>query len=136
VNAVPFTYEVYEEARLLFIRGEGVVTQPERLQAMLGWLEDPAYTRCTDVFCDFSMAQSTPTLADLQEIIALLVKRLPAQGPRKLAIVASTPTTFGVAKVFDDLLKLEAVPLEVKVFFDREQAWAWLRPADAPLGGY
>ena len=135
MKAVPFTYEVYEDARLLFIRGEGVVTQSERLHAMVGWLENPAYARCTDVFCDFSMAQSTPTLADLQELIALFVKHHPAQGPRKLAVVASTATTFGVARVFDDLLKLEAVPLEVQVFFDRELAWAWLRPADAPLEG-
>ena len=110
-----------------------MITQPERIRAMLGWLEDPAYTRCTDAFCDFSVAQSTPTLTELQELIALLVTHLPPQGPRRLAIVASTPTTYGVARVFDDLLKLEAVPLEVRVFFDREAAWAWLRPADTPL---
>ena len=125
---VPLTYRVYDDARLLFIRGEGVVTQSERIQTMLAWLADPAYSHCADALCDFSTTQSTPRLSELRELIALLSQHRPAAGPRKLAIVASKPITFGVARVFEDLLQVEEMPFEVKVFFDREKAWAWLRP--------
>ena len=131
---MPISYTIYSEAQLLFIRAYGVVTQQERIQTMLAWLADPEYERCLDAMCDFSAATSTPKLDDLRELITVLENRLPSKGPRKLAIVVSQPVTFGVARVFEDLIALEGVPLQVSVFFDRELAWQWLRPAMPPPG--
>ena len=129
VAPMPLTYTIYSEAQMLFIRAQGAVTQPERIQTMLAWLADPEYERCLDALCDFSAATSAPKLDELRELITLLEHRLPPKGPRKLAIVVSQPVTFGVARVFEDLIGLEGVPLQVNVFFDREAAWQWLRPA-------
>ena len=36
-------YDIYAEIGLLHIRGQGVVTQHERMGAMLAWLRDPQY---------------------------------------------------------------------------------------------
>jgi SpoIIAA-like len=59
---------------------------------------------------------------------------MPVAGPRRLAIVTAKPITFAVARVFGQLMQLKSVPLEVRVFADREQAWNWLRPNDASPG--
>jgi len=126
---MPLTYRIYEDAGILFVRGTGLMSQLERVQTMLAWLADPSYQTCVDALCDFSEAESTPKLAELKELVAILERRLPPRGPKKVAIVTAKPITFGVARVFEDLVALEGVPLQVKVFFDREHAWAWLRPS-------
>jgi len=126
---MPLTYRIYEDAGLLFIRGDGAITQPERMKAMGAWLADPAYERCVDALCDFTAAATTPSWADLWELISMLGDRSPSTGPRKLAIVAKKSITFGTALVFEDLVKVKAIPLAIRVFIDTEAAWQWLRPA-------
>lgn len=107
-----------------------MITQSERVDAMRAWLADPGYQDCTDALFDVTAAQSTPRLAELREIIAILRRSMPASGPRRLAIVTAKPITYAVARVFQDLV-LKDVPLQVKVFMDREVAWAWLRPGES-----
>ena len=125
---MPFTYRIDEDARTLHIRAEGSVTQAERVAAIRAWLADPKYVACVDALCDFSAADSTPELSELREVIALLSEQLPPAGPRKLAVIAPKPVTFGVARVFEDLVRLEGLPIRVKVFFERGLAEQWLRP--------
>jgi hypothetical protein len=132
IRVMPIGFYIYREFRLLFIRGHGVITQAERVETMLAWLRDPGYQDCTDALFDVTAAQSTPKLAELRQIIALLRQHMPSSGPRKLAIVTSRPITYAVARVFQDLMQPKDIPLQVRVFFDRELAWAWLRP-DEPL---
>jgi hypothetical protein len=117
---------------LLFIRGYGVITQVERINTMLAWLRDPGYRQCTDAIFDVTAAETTPRLAELREIIAILREHAPPNGPRKLAIVTARPITYVVAQVFQNLIQPKDLPLQVKVFMDRELAWAWLRP-DQPM---
>jgi hypothetical protein len=125
---MPIVFYIYREFRLLFIRGYGVITQAERLETMHAWLQDPGYQHCSAALFDVTAAQSTPKLAELREILAVLRQRLPSAGPRKLAIVTARPITYAVARVFQGLIQPKDIPLEVRVFFDRESAWAWLRP--------
>lgn len=128
---MPFAYSILPELRLLCIRGVGVVTQPERLQTMRAWLADPAYPDCDDVLCDFSEAESTPTMAELRELVALMVQRVPARGPRRLAVVAPKAITYVVAGEFKGLAEQAAVHMAIKVFADFASAWNWLRPEEA-----
>ena len=134
IHAMPMRFYFYPDFRLLFIHAHGVITQTERVEAMLAWLRDPGYEFCTGALFDITDAQSTPKLTELRQIIATLRQHLPATGPRKLAIVTTKPIAFAVARVFAQLLQLKGVPLEVRVFSDRERAWAWLRPDD-PVPG-
>ena len=127
---MPLTYHVYADARLLFIRGVGAITQRDRVEAMNAWLADPAYQTCLDALCDFSAAESVPRLAELRELIAVLEHRLPPMGPRRLAVVTARPIAFAVARIFQDLMQIESAPLQVRVFFDRNHAWTWLRPRE------
>ena len=125
---MPIDFYIYPELRLLLIRGHGVITQTERVDTMLAWLRDPGYQHCTDALFDVTAAQSTPRLAELRQILTILREQMPSQGPRKLAIVTARPITYAVARVFQDLIQPKEIPLEVRVFLDREAAWTWLRP--------
>jgi hypothetical protein len=130
---MPLGFSIYPDLRLLFIRGHGVITQTERVNAMLTWLRDPGYEACVDALFDISTAESTPKVAELRELIAILRQQAPANGPRRLAVVTSKPIAFGVAQLFGRLLQLKGVPLQVKVFLEREAACEWLRPGMLPL---
>ncbi len=125
---MPMTYRIDPDANLLLVVSEGVLTQDERMRAMHAWINDPLYRPGLDTFCDFTAVQSTPDLADLREIVATIAENAPRIGPKKVAILTSRPITFGVARVFEALADVEDTPLQVKVFNDRNAAWAWLRP--------
>jgi hypothetical protein len=129
---LPIGYYIYRDFRLLFIRGHGVITQAERIDTIRSWLRDPDYQECTDALFDVRAAQTTPRLAELREIVALLRQHMPRRGPRKLAIVTARPITYAVARVFQQLVQPKEIPLQVRVFIDREAAWAWLRPDQPP----
>jgi hypothetical protein len=104
---MPLTYRIDGDARMLFIHGEGVITQPERIRTILTWIRDPAFRPGLDAFCDLPAAESTPKLSDLREIVALIGEQAPAIGHSKLAILTSKPITFGVARVFEALTQVE-----------------------------
>lgn len=123
-------FQIYPDRQLLFIRGEGVITQTERIRTMLAWLRDPEYEQCTDALFDITSADSTPKPEEMRELITILQRHLPVQGPRKLAIITSKPITYVVARLFENLIRVRALPIQVKVFLDRERAWAWLRPEE------
>lgn len=127
---MPMTYRIDSEASLLLVDSHGVITQAERIATMTGWLNDPAFKPGLDTFCDFSEARSTPTLAELRELIDIIQQRALSIGPTRLAILTAKPITFAVARVFEALAEVEATPLQVKVFFDRKKAWLWLRPEE------
>jgi hypothetical protein len=125
---MPIGFYIYRDLRLLFIRGHGVITQTERVDTILAWLRDPDYQDCIDAILDVTAAQSVPKLAELRQIMAILRQHMPSRGPKKLAIVTARPITYAVARVFQGLIQPKDIPLQVRVFIDREVAWAWLRP--------
>ena len=120
-----FTYHIDSSAGILFIVGEGAITQAERLETMRAWLSDPAFRPGLHTLCDFSAATSTPSLPELREIIAIINRNATLIGQTKLAVVTAREVTLGVAHQFQTLA--EASPLNVQIFADREAALAWLR---------
>jgi hypothetical protein len=126
-------FQIHPDIGLLFIRGQGVITQRERIRALLAWTQDADYASCGDAILDVAAAKSTPTIAELRELIALLKQHMPVSGPRRLAIVTSKPITFAVARAFENLVKFRGIPLQVRVFMDPGRAWTWLRPDSPPF---
>ena len=125
---MPMSYRIDSDSETVIVVAEGVTTQAQRIQVVAGWLKDPAFRPGLDTFCDFSAGESTPTLTQLRELIALACQHAAAIGRSRVAILTSKPILFGVARVFEALAELEGTTLDVKVFFDRTLAWAWLRP--------
>jgi hypothetical protein len=127
---VPFTYRIDPHAGVIFYTGEGRITQSERLETILAALNDPDHRPGFDALCDFSAATSIPTLPELRELIELAQRHAPLVGHTKMAIVAASPVVFGVARQFEALAGAAESPLDVRVFSDRDAAWAWLRPPE------
>jgi hypothetical protein len=122
---LPLRYHIDSDARMLLVVGEGSISQSERLAAMRGWLGDPGFRPGLNTLCDFSAATSTPTMAELHEIVSIVERHSAAIGKKKLAVVAPRPVTFGVARRFQTLA--DTGPLDVGVFRDRRAALGWLR---------
>ena len=122
---MPLRYQIDRDAGMLLVVGEGTITQPERIAAMCEWRRDPDYRPGLNTLCDFSDATSTPTIADLREIISIVDLHAAAIGKKKLAVIATKPVTFGVACQFQTLA--DCGPLDVAVFKDRRAALGWLR---------
>jgi SpoIIAA-like len=127
--SMPFTYTIDPKVGLLIVRAEGVVTQAERVETVMAWMTDPLFRPDLDTICDFSEAQSTPTMAELRELAGLAGRYTAYVGNARLAIVTSKAITFVVAQEFASMAK--RIPLEVRVFADREEALSWLRPEQA-----
>src|SRR5262245_50158953 len=126
---MPLKYHIDSEGRMLFIVGEGVITQEERLEVMRAWLRDPAYRPGLNTLCDFSATTSTPKLMELKEIIAVIRRNADLIGRKKVALVAAGPATYAVARQFRAFV--DPCPLDVNVFKDRQTAMAWLRGEEA-----
>ena len=122
---MPLRYQIDRDAEMLLVVGEGTITQPERIATMCEWLRDPDYRPGLNTLCDFSEATSTPTMAELREIISIVDLHAAAIGKKKLAVIATKPITFGVARQFQTLA--DSGPLDVGVFKDRRAALGWLR---------
>jgi hypothetical protein len=122
---MPLRYHIDSGAGMLLVVGEGTISQSERLAAIRGWLGDPGFRPGLNTLCDFSAATSTPTMAELHEIVSIVERHSAAIGTKKLAMVAPRPVTFGVARQFQTLA--DTGPLDVGVFKDRRAALGWLR---------
>jgi hypothetical protein len=122
-----FTYKIDPLAGIIEIRSEGVVTQAERVAALMSWMTHPLFRPGLDGLCDFTAAENTPTMAELRELVDLVARHTAYVGQVKIAVIASKPITFGVARQFASLA--EAAQLEVQLFSDRDSAMSWLRPA-------
>jgi hypothetical protein len=127
---MPLSFRLDADAGTLMIVGEGFITQPERIEAIQAWLRDPDFRPGLKTLCDFSAATSTPTMRELREIVALVDEHAAAIGKKKLAVVATKPMTFGVARQFQSLADFG--PLDVEVFKDRRTALGWLRHGEPP----
>ena len=63
---MPLGYDIYADIGLLYIRGQGVTTQRERMSAMLAWLREPQYENCTDALIDFTDVTAAPKVGELR----------------------------------------------------------------------
>ena len=94
----------------------------------MAWMTDPLFRPDLDTICDFSEAQSTPTMAELRELAGLVGSTPTTSATRGLRLWRAKAITFVVAQEFASMAK--RIPLEVRVFSDREEALSWLRPPE------
>jgi len=119
------SYRIDSDAGMLVVVGEGVISHSDRLEAIRAWLRDPGFRPGLNTLCDFSAATTTPTMKELREIASIIEQYGAAIGKKKLAVIATRPVTFGVARQFQTLV--DSGPLDVGVFTDRRAALGWLR---------
>jgi len=125
-------FQIYSDIGLLFIRGQGAIPHAEQVRTMLAVLRDPQYEHCRDALLDLTDTDERAKVGELRELVAILKRHIPVGGPQRLAMVTSRPIIYAIARTFGRLVQQQAIPLEVKVFMDKNVAWAWLR-SDAPV---
>jgi hypothetical protein len=121
---MPMSYKIDADRGLLFVVGEGEVSQAERLAAMQSWMKDPEFRPGLQTLADFSESENVPTLAELEEIVTYIKRHASAIGQVKIAMVTNRAVTFGVARQFGALAP--GGFLTVQMFKDRDAALAWL----------
>jgi len=57
---MPLGYDIYEDIGLLYIRGQGEITQHQRMSAVVAWLREPTYEDCSDALMDLAGVKTTP----------------------------------------------------------------------------
>jgi len=97
---MPLSYRIDSDAGTLVVVGEGVISQSGRLEAIRAWLRDPPFRPGLNTLCDFPAASTTPTMQELREITSIIEQHGAAIGKKKLAVIATKPVTFGVARQF------------------------------------
>ena len=110
---------------MLLVVGKGAITQAERIDAMRAWINDPLFRPGLNTLCDFSATTSTPSIADLEQIVRFIEQHSEAIGRKKLAMIVAHVVTFGVARQFQTLSESSLVT--VRVFTDFGSAVMWLR---------
>ena len=121
---MPLTYRIDSEAGIVFVKGEGAVTQAERLEAIRAWTSDPSCSKTSRTLCDLSSTTSAPTLSELREVISVMQDPIAKTGDRRIAIVVSRDMSFGVARQFQALFGSPTA--DVQIFRDEPEARAWL----------
>ena len=124
---MPVTYHIDREAGMLFVFGDGMITQSECIGAMRAWMSDEAFRPGLKTMADFSAAITVPTHEDLMQIVAFIEENAERIGRKRLALVTSMPLASAVAHQFQVLAA--PGPLEVGVFKNRHDARAWLQQA-------
>ena len=124
---MPVTYHIDREAGMLFVFGDGMITQSERIGAMRAWMSDEAFRPGLKTMADFSAAITVPTHEELMQIVAFVEENAERIGRKRIALVTTMPLASAVARQFRALTA--PGPLEVGVFGNRHEARAWLRQA-------
>ena len=122
---MPFTYQIDTDAAMLWVFGDGTITQPERIAAIQAWMSDEAFRPGLNTLCDFSGAVSVPTLDELRHIVTFVEEHAEEVGRKKLALVTARPFAAAVAHQFQMLAT--STPLTVGVFGTRRDALEWIQ---------
>jgi hypothetical protein len=126
---MPLSYRIDPVAGLILIDGDGPITQAERLEALRTMFDDPDFRPGLNTLCDVSTAVSLPTMAEIREVVDVISRNSQAIGRKKMALVISNPTMFGVARQF--VAMADQTPLQIQIFSTREAGLAWLQGRDA-----
>jgi hypothetical protein len=124
---MPVTYHIDREAGILFVFGDGMITQSERIGAMRAWMSDEAFRPGLRTMADFSAALTVPTHDELMQIVKFIEENTQRIGRKRLALVTAMPLAAAVARQFRALTV--SGPVEVGVFRTRHDARAWLQQA-------
>jgi hypothetical protein len=120
---MPCSYVIQKEQRLVIMTVWDVVTADEAMEIQSRLMSDP------DFHQDFSHLVDLTAVSDI-EMSAMNVRRLAAQHPSssqsRLAFVASSSLSFGMARMFGVYREIEEGDEKVQVFADRAEALKWL----------
>jgi len=117
------------ERRLAITTGEGRVTADEIRALRDQALSDPNFVRDFNQIVDLRAVTNADISAD--EARALASTEIFSRNS-KIALVASTPSVFGVARMFSTYNEMSKSASQIRVFYDLSSALEWLGLKDLP----
>jgi hypothetical protein len=121
---MPADYLIDAERQLVYSRGWGDLTDADLLDHQRRLALDPRFHPDLSQLLDFLGVTSS------KGVTANAVKegaRRHLFGPHsRRALVASDPSTFGMARMFETYREISGSEEQIKVFRSLEDAWAWL----------
>ena len=122
---MPADYAIDSARRVLFVRFWGPLSQNDAIAIRNRVSADPAFDPSLNDLVDFTDVTAIDlTAEDLQHFGGAPLARGVCY-----AVVATTPLTYGIARVFQAYRESQGAPVEV--FHDRASAERWLGVADA-----
>src|SRR5215475_13165940 len=121
--AMPFSYIVHKECRLVVSTGADRVTFNEIKARQDQTKTDPDFNPEFNQIVDLRAVTSFDMISD--QARALARRKIFSSGSRR-AFVAASPAIFGVARMWEIFTELSDNPSEVRVFYDLLSALKWL----------
>ena len=123
---MPVQVTIDSDARVIFLKGEGVVTDDELLSYVLEHLTQ-ADLREYDELVDLSEADLHDlTYSGLSSLAAMAASTDPEAEPTKIAILISEAHGMGISRLYQSLRESKGGRRQSRIFWDREECLEWL----------
>jgi len=122
---------IIPEKSLLWVRGEGVVTDDELVRYVREYLVKRDLRSWDEVF-DLSRADLLDvTYSGLSEVAAAAAPTDPEESPTRIGILISEAVGMGISRMYQSLREGKGGRRALRVFWDREELLSWMDlPAD------
>jgi hypothetical protein len=123
---MPLTVNVLPERGLIWVEGEGVVTDHDLVTYVHEYLVEKDLRSWDEVF-DLSSADLLDvTYAGLSEVAAAAVPTDPEESPTKIAILISEAVGIGISRMYQALREGKGGRRAMRIFWEREDLLAWM----------
>lgn len=123
---MPLNVQIDENQQVIFVRGEGIVTDQELLDYVREYLGDSRYN-IYDELIDLTEADLQDlTYAGLSELASVAAATDPEAIPIKIAILISQSLGMGLSRIYTRLREFKGGRRQVRVFWDRDECMEWL----------
>jgi hypothetical protein len=123
---MPLTVNVLPERGLIWVEGEGVVTDHDLVTYVHEYLVEKDLRSWDEVF-DLSSADLLDlTYAGLSEVAAAAAPTDPEESPTKIAILISEAVGIGISRMYQTLREGKGGRRAMRIFWEREDLLAWM----------
>jgi hypothetical protein len=123
---MPLTVKVLPERGLIWVEGEGVVTDHDLVTYVHEYLVEKDLRSWDEVF-DLSSADLLDlTYAGLSEVAAAAAPTDPEESPTKIAILISEAVGIGISRMYQTLREGKGGRRAMRIFWEREDLLAWM----------
>ncbi len=124
---MPMSYTIDPVAGVVRIAGSGLLTDREMVDCIDALRHDPALEPGMNTLSDMRRIEVGFTSAGVESMVEIMRATEERRGDSRAAIVVSEEVAFGMARMFELISENADVHPNFRVFYDFEQATAWLR---------
>lgn len=128
---MPITWHIDEDAGLVTVRVDGLLTLEDAREALTELYAQPSYRPPIVDLWDLRCAQIDSGPGDVQAIVRFIEGRRGDRGTNQTALVVGSMVDFGISRMYQAHAEA-SLPISVRAFTQLDEAYAWL---DRPMPG-